>query len=76
MQHDEPAYACVSCEDTGFVRGLECPGDGRCQCGRCGRPMGSITPHGYTRKCSCRATNPVLLRQRELIAARTVRSEA
>ena len=58
---------CHACEDTGVVRGLECPGDGRCNVGHCGHPDYPSTAHTYTRKCQCRATNPVLQQQREFL---------
>ena len=70
------ARYCTSCEDTGFVRGLDCPGDGRCHVGRCGHPGHVAYPHGYTRLCSCRATNPVLARQRERLRAHHHKAEA
>lgn len=65
MRHDDPVYHCTACEDTGFVRELECPGDGRCSVGQCGRPGHVSYAHPYTRKCHCRATNPVLVKARE-----------
>jgi hypothetical protein len=67
VRHDDPVYHCARCEDTGFVRGLDCPGDGRCAVGHCGQPGHVSYAHSYTRRCHCRATNPVLVRQREIL---------
>ena len=67
VNHDTGMYFCSGCSDTGFVRGLECQGDGACKIGGCGREAHINEPHAYTRKCACRATNPVLVRQRELM---------
>lgn len=44
-------HECHDCEDTGWVRGLTCPGDARC--GRDRKHM----PHDYTMACPCRPTN-------------------
>jgi len=49
-------HDCHDCEDTGWVQGLECPGDVTC-----GRPR-PHAPHSYTRACPCRATNRTYLR--------------
>lgn len=65
MRHADPVYHCTRCEDTGFVRDMECPGDGRCAVGHCGQPGHVSYAHGYTRKCHCRADNPVLKAQRD-----------
>lgn len=70
------AYDCQDCEDTGFVRGLSCPGDGRCAVAKCGQPGHVNYPHDYTRKCHCRATNPTLRKQREYLASRHHTKEA
>lgn len=67
---DELFAHCANCEDTGFVRGLDCPGDGRCHIGRCGQLAHVSYPHGYTRACHCRATNPALIQAREWMNAR------
>jgi hypothetical protein len=63
------AYHCTACEDTGFVRGLDCPGDGRCAVAHCGQPGHVSYAHGYTRRCHCRASNPVLIKGRETLRA-------
>lgn len=76
VNHDEGAYFCSTCDDTGFVRRLTCDGAGQCRIAGCGRHGHPNEPHGYTRKCSCRGTNPVLMRQRELVAQRQARTEA
>ena len=65
----QPVHHCTLCEDTGFLRGspgrgLECPGHGRCGIAGCGRDGHTIYAHTYTRGCSCRATNPVLVELR------------
>lgn len=65
---DEVHAHCTACEDTGFTRDLTCPGDGRCHVGNCGHQSQS-GPHDYTRKCFCRATNPVLMKQREYLVS-------
>jgi hypothetical protein len=44
-------HECRDCEDTGWIRGLSCPGDGRC-----GRTR-THQAHDYTMACPCRATN-------------------
>lgn len=67
---------CTSCEDTGFERGLDCPGDGRCHVGNCGRPGHLSYPHPFTRKCYCRPSNPVLAKQRERLLASVHKREA
>ncbi len=61
------SYHCGSCEDTGFDRGLSCPGDGTCKIGKCGQTPLTSYPHQYTRKCFCRATNPKLEAQRAVM---------
>lgn len=49
---DEPwQHECHECEDTGWVRGLTCPGDATC-----GRPR-KHAAHDYTQACPCRLTN-------------------
>ena len=68
----EPLYQCAVCGDTGFMRGsqghgIECPGNGRCGIGQCGRTAGTTYPHTYTRHCSCRASNPALAELRQKI---------
>ena len=67
---------CTNCEDTGFVRGLSCPGDGRCSVGHCGHPDYASGPHDYTRKCHCRATNPVLVAQRDILRTNANKAKA
>ena len=76
VNHDEGIYFCSGCADTGFVRGLTCQGDGTCHIGGCGREGHATDVHGYTRRCDCRPTNPVLRRQRELLAQRIAKVEA
>lgn len=76
VNHDEGAYWCKDCDDTGFVRRLTCAGDGACHIAGCGRQGHVNEPHDYTRMCRCRGENPVLRRQRELMAARTAKTEA
>lgn len=76
VNHDEGAYWCKDCDDTGYVRRLECPGDGSCHIGGCGKAGHTVYAHGYTRACRCRASNPILRRQRELVAQRTAKTEA
>lgn len=76
VNHDAGQFFCTSCDDTGFVRRLACAGDGKCRIAGCGREGHANAPHDYTRLCPCRGTNPILLRQRELIAQRTTRTEA
>lgn len=66
IDHDHGRYWCEGCQDTGYVRKLECPGDGACHLGSCGRDGYNKDPHPYTRPCSCRPTNPILIRQREM----------
>lgn len=66
IDHDHGRYWCEGCQDTGYARGLECPGDGTCHLGSCGRDGHNKDPHPYTRACSCRPTNPILIRQREM----------
>ena len=61
------SYHCTSCEDTGFVRDLSCPGDGSCGIGKCGQVPMMHYPHTFTRKCFCRATNPKLEAQRAVM---------
>jgi hypothetical protein len=62
---------CTLCADTGFLRGadgtggLDCPGDGRCSVGGCGREGRTTYAHTYTRPCFCRGTNPHLVEARE-----------
>ena len=75
VNHDEERYWCSVCADTGFTRGLTCAGDGACKLGHCGREGHNQEPHAFTRRCTCRAHNPVLRRQREIVAARTARTE-
>jgi len=48
---NDPPY-CVSCDDTGWELGLWCDG------GICGHPRAHAS-HSFTRKCRCRASNPV-----------------
>ena len=76
VNHNEGVYFCEACDDTGYVRRLECAGDGRCQVGHCGREGYPANPHDYTRACDCRGANPVLRRQREMVAERTAHQEA
>jgi hypothetical protein len=76
VNHDQGVYFCQDCADTGFVRGLLCDGDGRCHIGGCGKAGHTVYAHVFTRFCSCRGTNPVLLRQSELIAQRTAKVDA
>ena len=75
INHDEGVYFCKDCDDTGLTRRLSCEGDGGCRIAGCGRPGHMNQPHGYTRACACRATNPVLRRQRELVAQRQPRTD-
>jgi len=44
-------HECRDCEDSGWVRGLTCPGDATC-----GRKK-AHQPHDYTLPCPCRPTN-------------------
>lgn len=67
VNHDQGSYFCATCQDTGFVRELTCDGDGRCRIFGCGQPGHANEPHDYTRKCSCRPTNPVLERDRNIL---------
>jgi hypothetical protein len=71
----EPTFHCTACEDTGFERALVCPGDGRCQMGRCGQ-AGHHEAHHFTRLCSCRPSNPVLARLRERLRESVHKREA
>lgn len=49
---DEPwRHECQDCEDSGWVRGLTCPGDATC-----GRTR-KHAAHDYTQACPCRPTN-------------------
>ena len=66
---------CTNCEDTGFERGLSCPGDGRCHVAQCGRPGHVSYAHHFTRMCHCRATNPVIVKQRERLQELTRKRE-
>ena len=75
VNHDTGAYFCATCDDTGYVRRLECGGDGACHIGGCGKAGHTVYAHSYTYACGCRGTNPILLRQRELIAQRTAKVE-
>jgi hypothetical protein len=75
MYPDEASCHCAACEDMGFERGLACPGDGRCQVGRCGQAGHVTYPHSFTRACACRATNPVLARERDFLRRRARRAE-
>jgi hypothetical protein len=59
------AYACSVCEDTGFERGLLCNGHGLCRLKGCKDVGAEHEPHQFTRRCACRATNPVLMRERD-----------
>jgi hypothetical protein len=70
VNHTAERYYCDTCQDTGFERGLECDGAGGCHVGHCGREGYLNHPHGYTRACSCRATNPILVRDRERVRQR------
>ena len=70
VNHAAERYACDVCQDTGFERGLDCDGTGRCHLGHCGSPGSSNATHAFTRRCACRGTNPVLVRERERVAAR------
>jgi hypothetical protein len=71
VDHQREAFYCQVCRDTGFERGLECNGTGLCQIGRCGREEDDKhnripnDPHPFTRRCGCRATNPVLAKERD-----------
>lgn len=47
---------CERCEDTGWVAGLECPGDATC-----GRTK-THAAHSFTRACPCRPTNRTWMR--------------
>lgn len=73
MPRPDEFAACANCEDTGFVRGLDCPGDGRCNVGRCGQTGHVSYPHGYTRPCHCRGTNQVLIKAREYLRAQSAK---
>jgi len=66
-EHGNPVrvYACDVCEDTGFERGLVCDGYGVCHIRGCSDQGSEHEPHGFTRRCACRATNPVLMRERD-----------
>ena len=59
------AYACSVCEDTGFERGLICNGYGVCHLKGCNDAGTEHDPHQFTRRCACRASNPVLQRERD-----------
>jgi hypothetical protein len=65
VNHNADVYFCKDCDDTGFVLRLECPGDGRCGIGNCGKLGSNGHAHDYVRRCHCRSSNPVLLRDRE-----------
>ena len=71
VNHDERRYFCDVCDDTGFERRLECDGTGVCHVGRCGQNEDADhhkirnDPHPFTRRCGCRATNPVLAKERD-----------
>lgn len=56
---------CDACADTGFVLGLECPGDGACHMRSCGRLGDQSHTHAYTRRCGCLSTNPVIAHDRD-----------
>jgi hypothetical protein len=70
VNHAEERYACDVCQDTGFERELTCDGNGACRVGHCGAKGYANLPHDFTRRCGCRATNPILVRERERSAAR------
>jgi len=70
VNHAEERFACDVCQDTGFERALACDGNGACRVGHCGAAGYMNAPHDFTRRCRCRATNPVLVRERERSAAR------
>jgi hypothetical protein len=80
VNHDDDRYACDVCLDTGFERKLECDGTGVCRIDACANAWAVYTQarsanpvadidrpyaHAFTRRCVCRATNPVLVRERE-----------
>lgn len=65
VDHAAERYFCGVCADSGFARGLECPGDGRCRVGHCGQEGHSTYAHAYTRRCGCVYTNPVLMAERD-----------
>jgi hypothetical protein len=52
-------HECGTCEDTGWVLGLEC--DGSSMCGR----KNTHAAHSYTRACPCRATNKSYIRNQQ-----------
>ena len=60
----DPKYFCDLCRDTGFVRDLHCDGYGACHTPGCGKDVRRGESHDYTRKCSCRRDNPVLVYER------------
>lgn len=51
-------HECHSCEDTGWVMGLECNGSNFC-----GRERKHL-PHSFTKPCECRPTNRTYQRNR------------
>lgn len=73
VNHDEARYFCTVCDDTGFERRLACDGSGVCRIGRCGKELDAdkqplpSPAHPFTRRCSCRATNPVLAKDRDAL---------
>jgi hypothetical protein len=59
-----PRYFCDACQDTGFVLYQTCAGHGACGVPGCGKAARTAGEHPYTKKCTCRAQNPVLAYER------------
>ena len=65
VDHQAGVYFCSVCQDTGFERGLVCDGSGVCHLKGCGALGSAVESHPFTRRCACRASNPVLQRERD-----------
>ena len=58
-------FFCGTCEDSGFVQGLTCAGNGACHIGHCGQFDNQQYAHSYARRCGCVTTNPVMMADRD-----------
>ena len=65
VDHQAGVYFCSVCQDAGFERGLVCDGSGVCHLKGCGALGSAVESHPFTRRCACRASNPVLQRERD-----------
>jgi len=73
VKPDQGVFFCADCQDTGWMVGLICAGNGACGHRSCGKAESLhnrvVDPsHGYTRRCACITSNPVIARQRALAA--------